>query len=161
MLWLIAAIGIVLAVFLSGFRKLAIGLTVAALIGGFSLYQYNERQQQRASTRILVSEVVIEHIALKPTFRSSYDVSGRIRNNSEHYRVDGITLTVTLRDCQGKDKSSCVVIGQATSNAPVTVPPQQARDFIASFYFGSDQMTPKGTLDWGYQLTAVHARRQK
>ena len=160
MIWLIAAIGVVSAVFLAGFRKLALGLAVAVLIGGFSLYQYNKQQQQRARTRITVSEVVIERIALKPTFRSSYDVSGRIRNNSDSYRVDGNTLAVTLRDCQGKDKSKCVVIGQATSNAAVTVPPQQSRDFIASFYFGSDQIAPKGTLDWSYQITAVTARRQ-
>ena len=160
MVWLIAAIGIVSAVFLAGFRKVALGLAVAALIGGVSLYQYNKQQQRRASTRITVSEVVIEHIALKPTFRSSYDVTGRIRNNSDAYRVDGISLAVTLRDCQGKDKSGCVVIGKATSNAPVTVPPQQARDFIASFYFGGDQIAPKGTLDWSYEITAITAKRQ-
>ena len=59
MAWLIAAIVVVSVVFLAGFRKLALGLVVAALIGGLSLYQYNE-QQQRASTRIPVSEVVIE-----------------------------------------------------------------------------------------------------
>jgi len=161
MAWLIVvAIVVVFLVFMAGYRKSALALVVAALIGGVALYQYNERRQQRATTRIAASEIAVENIAFRPTYRSSYDASGTIRNNSETYTLDGIRLEVTMRDCRGKDKSTCVVIGKAATYAAVTVPPHEVRDFTASLYFGSDRVKPKGTLAWDYEITPVTAKRQ-
>ena len=43
---------------------------------------------------------------------------------------------------------------------PVTVPPEQARDFVASLYFGGDPIRVKGGLVWDYEITSLTAKRQ-
>jgi len=159
MAWLIAAIGVVLLVLFAGFRKTALGVLVTAVIGGFLLYHYNQQRERQSTTKIPQSKIVLENVAVRPTFGSSYDLSGRVKNNSESYRLDGIEFKVTMRDCEGKDKSSCVIIGKATAYVALTVPPQEARDFTGSLYFGSDQKA-KGLLAWDHEITAIVAKRQ-
>jgi len=161
MAWLIAALGVVvLLVFFAGFRKIALGVLVTAVIGGFLLYQYNQQRERQSTTRIPQSQIVLENVAVRPTFGSSYDLSGRVNNNSESYRLDGLEFKVTMRDCEDKDKSSCVIIGGATAYVSLTVPPREARDFTGSLYFGSNQKKAKGLLAWDHEIMAVMAKRQ-
>ncbi len=157
---IVVAILVVFLLLAAGFRKAAAGVAVLVLIVGVSIYLYNEQQEQRATTRIAVSEIAVEKLDLTPTFRSGYDLSGTIKNNSAKYRLDGIDVTVTLRDCRDKDKSTCTVIGQASAYAAMTVPPREARDFILSLHFGNDRPRATGTLAWDYEITAVTAKRQ-
>jgi hypothetical protein len=161
MAWLIAAIGVVvLLVFFMGFRKSALGVLVTTVIGGFLLYQYNQQRERQSTTRIPQSEIVLENVAVRPTFGSSYDLTGRVKNNSKAYRLDGIEFKVTMRDCEDREKSSCVIIGEAPAYVSLTVPPQEARDFNASLYFGSNQKKAKGLLAWDHEITAIVAKRQ-
>jgi hypothetical protein len=161
MAWLIAvAILIVCVLAATGFRKSAISLSLGVLIVGASLYAYNERQERKETSRIGVSEIAMENVDLRPTFRSGYDLVGTLKNNSPKYRVDGIDVVVTVRDCKTKDKSSCAEIGQASAYVAVTVPPGESRDVVASLHFGSDRPKAKGTLAWDYEITAVTAKRQ-
>lgn len=159
MAWFIGtAIVVVLLVFFAGFRKIAVGVLATAIIGGFSLYLYNEQQESTIS--IPISQIVLENVAVKPTYRSSYDISGRVKNNSETRQLDGIEFKVTMRDCQGKDKSSCVVVGEATTYVSLTVPPQAARDFTGSVYFGSNQKKVRGTVVWDHEIISIASKRQ-
>jgi hypothetical protein len=161
MAWFIAAIVIVVFVgFLAGFRKIALGVLVTGVISGFLLYHYNQQRQQQSMTRIPHSQIVLENVSVRPTYGSSYDLSGRVKNNSETYRLDGIEFKVTMRDCQVKDKSSCVIIGEATAYVSLNVPPQGTGDFTASLYFGTDQKKAKGSLAWDHEITAIMAKRQ-
>lgn len=161
MAWLIVPIAGVVLLYLAGLRRAALGLLVVAIVSSLVLYQYTQQVQQDATTRISESEVAVENVLIKLTFDSSYDISGRITNKSETYRLDGISFKVTLRDCQKKDKESrCVSMGEATTHVPITVPAQQARDFTGALYFGGEQMKPKGTLAWDYEITAIAAKRQ-
>jgi hypothetical protein len=161
MAWLIAvAILIVCVLIVTGFRKSAIGLALGVLIAGTSLYVYNERQEQKETSRIAVSEIAMENVDLRPTFRSGYDLVGTITNNSPKYRLDGIDVTVTLRDCKSKDKSTCISMGQASAHVAVTVPSGESRDMVASLHFGDERPKAKGTLAWDYEVTAVTAKRQ-
>src|SRR5688572_19327049 len=160
MVWFIVALVVVCATFLAGYRKLAAGFVVAAVLGGVALYLYNDRKEQRETAGIPVSEVVIENVMVKPTFRSSYDVSGQIKNNSEVYRLDGVSLDITLRDCQTNVKTNCVVLGQATAHTSIAVAPKQTRDFITSIFLSNDRLIPKGTLVWDYEVAAITAKRR-
>ena len=160
MAWLIGPIIVVVLVYLTGFRKSALGLLFGVVVAGFLLYRHNEQVEQRATTRISMSEVVLENVTVTPTLDSSYNLSGRITNRSERYRLDGIRFRVGMRDCQGKDDSRCVGIAEASTYVPVTVPPQQARDFTGSLYFASEPTKLKGTLSWHYEIIEVSARRQ-
>ena len=159
--WLVAIGILVLAyLFAVGYRRSAGGLAIGILLVAVSLYFYNERQEQIATSRIPVSEVTLEHVDLKPTFRSGYDLTGTIRNKSTKYRLDGFGVTVTLRDCRGKGPSSCSVVGQASSFTGMTVPPQTSADFVVSLHFGNDRPNIEGRLEWDYEVTEATARRQ-
>jgi hypothetical protein len=161
MAWLIAvAIAVVALLFVAGFRKSAFSLAIGVLIVGVSVYLYNEHEEQQATSRITASEIAMENVELRPTFRSSYDLIGTIRNNSQTYRLDGIDVTVTMRDCRSKDKSTCTLIGQASGHAVMSLPPQESRDFVVSLYFGGDRPKVKGTFAWDYEITAITAKRQ-
>lgn len=159
MAWLIVPLALVVLLYLAGFRRSAAALLVAALVAGVLLYYYNERLQEDARSRIPLSDVVVDNVTITPTFRSSYNLSGSVRNNSEQYRLEGISFKVTLRDCEKPDKAKCVSIAEATSYVPLNLPPQETRDFIGSLYFESEQMKPKGTLAWDYEIVAITGKR--
>jgi hypothetical protein len=159
MLWLIAPLVISLLVFVAGYRKTALGLVVAAVIAGAVLYALDEQAQQRAETRIPASEISLENVTVRQTFDSSYELTGRLKNGSSTYQIQGITLKVKLRDCPVGNAAQCVAAGEAEARAPVTVPPGQARNFTATMYLGKGQPEPKGTLAWDYEIASVTARR--
>src|SRR4051812_6563199 len=119
MLWLIAPLVIAVVLFLAGFRKTALGLVVAGVVVGASIYGLNERTQQRAESRISVSEISLDNVAVRHTFDSTYELTGRLKNSSSTYQVDGITLNVKLRDCRTDDPSKCGAAGQAAAQAAV------------------------------------------
>jgi len=160
MLWLIGPIVVVVLVFLAGYQKVALGLLVASVIAGGLIYQRREQTQDHATTRISVSEIALESISLRPTFDASYELTGRIKNNSETYRIDGVHFNVAVSDCRANDISTCVVAGEAATHVVVTVPPQQARNFTGTLYFGRSHRRPKDTLAWNYEITAIVAKRQ-
>ena len=160
MLWLIVPVIVIAVVFIAGHRKTALGLLVVAIIAGGLIYRYDLHLEQQATTRISAAEIGLENIAVRRTFDASYELTGRIRNNSETYRIDGIGFTVKMRDCPGTDAAQCVVTGVATANVTVTVPPREARDFTGALYYGKGHKPPKGTLAWDYEITAITAQRQ-
>ena len=159
MLWLIAPLVLSLLLFVAGFRKTALGLVVAALIAGASIYHLDEQAQQRAQTRIPASEISLENVTVRQTFDSSYELTGTLKNGSSIYRIDGISLKVKLRDCPVGGATQCVAAGEAQPYAAVTVPPGEARNFTATMYFGKGHPPPKGTLAWDYEIESVTAKR--
>ena len=159
MIWLIVPLVLVVLVYLAGFPRSAAALLATAVVAGVVLYYYNQYVQEDARSRIPLSEVSVDKVAITPTFRSSYNLSGTVRNNSEQYRLEGISFKVTLRDCPGSDKSKCASLAEATTYVPLGLPPQQAQDFIGSLYFGNEQVKPKGTLDWDYEIVAITGKR--
>ena len=156
MLWLIAPLVLALLAFVAGFRKTALGVVVAAVIAGASIYVLNERAQQRAETRISASEFSLENVMVRHTFDSSYELTGRLKNGSSTYRVDGITVNVKLRDCRTGDAARC----EDEGHAAVQVPPGESRDITVTLYFGKGHRRPKGTLAWDYEIRSVTASRQ-
>jgi hypothetical protein len=159
MAWLLVPLVLVVLLYLGGFPRSAAALLAAAVVAGILLYYHNQRVQEDERSRIALSEVAIENVTITPTFRSSYNLSGSIRNGSEQYQVEGLDFKVTLRDCPGADKANCTSIGEANTYVPVSVPPQQARQFVGSLYFGNEQMKLKGTLAWDYEIVAITGKR--
>ena len=159
MLWLIAPLAVALLLFVTGFRKTALGVVVASVIAGASIYGYNEQAHQRAEARIPASEIALENVKVRQTFDSSYELTARLTNRSSTYQVHGISLTVKLRDCRNGAASRCDPAGAAEARAAVTVPPGESRDFTATMYLGKGHRRPKGTLAWDYEIESVTARR--
>ena len=163
MAWFVAvAIVVISLLFFAGLRKVAIGILLTVLVGGYSLYQYNVYKDEQSQARIPASQIVVENVSVRPTYGASYDIVGKVTNNSSTYRLDGLSFEVILRDCKGasEQKSNCTMIGEATTHVAVIVPPQETRSFTGSLYFGSSAAPAKGTLQWDYEVAAVTAKRQ-
>jgi hypothetical protein len=159
--WIIAVALLIVALLIRfGHRKSALGLAVGVVALGTWLYVHNERQEHAAENRIPVSDIALNNVNLRPTFRSGYDLVGTLRNNSPRYRLDGIDVSVTLRDCRTKDNTNCTVIGQASTYVAITVPSGESRDLVASLHFGDDKPEVKGTLAWDYKIVSATANRQ-
>ena len=160
MLWIIAPLVAAVIAFAMGYRKTALALVISAVIAGILIYTLVEQTQQRAESRISVSEISLDNVVVKHTFDASYEVTGRLKNGSSTYQVDGMALNVKLRDCRPGDASQCAAFGEARGHATVSVPPGESRAFTATLYFGKGHPRPKGTLAWDYEIESVIARRQ-
>lgn len=160
MLWVIAPLAIVVLVFLAGFRRTALGLLVAALIAGGLIYRHIGKVQEQAESRIPAADIELGNVDVRRTFDSTYEITGRIKNLSETYRIDGISFNVTVSDCAGKGESACTVLGRATTHVTLTVPPLESRNFTGVLYYGDTHRPAKGRLAWKYEIEAITARRQ-
>ena len=154
-----SALGIVVVVFFRGHRKVAAALAAATLAVGAAVYYLEQRQDVELARRVAPSEVTLRDVTFSQTFRSSYDLRGKVTNKSETYSVHGIDFTVTLKDCRGAPKPECVEIGRTTASASVYVPPKETQEFTASMYFGSEDIKPRGKLEWEYEIVSVMAKK--
>ena len=156
MFWLIVPLVVVVLLFLSGFRKSAGALLVAALIAGGVLYRLENMEEQRAMDRISAAEISLQDVTVTRTFDATYELTARLTNRSTKYRVDGISVSLTLRDCRPIN-AGCDIIGEETAHVQVQVLPEQTRSFVATFYFGKEHRQPRGTLAWAHEITAIRA----
>jgi hypothetical protein len=159
MAWLLVPLVIVVVVYLAGYPRSAAALLAVAVVAAILIYYYNERVKEDARSRIPLSEVMVENVTVTPTFRSSYNLSGSVKNNSDQYELEGISFKVTLRDCPSAAKTSCVSLGDATTYVPVGLQPGESQDFIGSLYFGNEQIKAKGVFAWDYEILAVTGKR--
>ncbi|NMG42866.1 hypothetical protein GPA22_03830 [Aromatoleum toluvorans] len=155
MAWLLGIAVLVLLVVSSGFRKFALGLVALTVAGGGLLYIQSELEQSRSLSRIAISELAFENVALKPEY-SGYKLSGRIMNNSTNYTLKQVKLVVTMQDCTGATGSqNCITIGESSEYLYLGIPPVQARDFEEPVYFAGRGLNPKGHLQWSYSVSEI------
>lgn len=135
------------------------GLIGGALVAaGLAVYFVrNPSEADRAAARIPAEDVVLEQLAFERT-RTGATLSGRVRNNSDRYRLRDLTLVLRLRDCPAADTppAACPVIGEAQAIARPDVPPGQIRALSARFTF-SNLPPVTGTLAWDETIAATRA----
>ena len=157
---LIGIAAVVLVLFLTGWRRTAIGLAVFVVVAGGVLFMYNRAQEERALSRITRSEVALEKVTFIP-YVGSYKVAGRIRNNSPRYGIRQIDLFVKASDCVAdKTGPQCTTIGESTEILNVSIPPGQARDFEESVRFYRSKPRLKGKLEWSWSISRVRAENE-
>lgn len=126
---------------------------VFATAAGFLIYQHSEREEQQSKTKIPISQLTLRDITLKSTGYGGYELTGRVTNNSNVYRLNGIQFKITMRDCTSEGREqSCIIIRETSEHAYLGVPPMQARDFRESVYFSGDRMKPRHRLVWDYEV---------
>ena len=156
MAWVIAIVILILLVVSAGFRQFAFVLILICVIGGFAYYQYEQEEEKRSKTRIPISEIKIEGLTLKPSY-SGYDLTGRIKNNSSQYALNGIQMNLIFRDCEIENENNCIIVAEENEYIYTNIPPQQARDFSESIYLYSD-MKIKGKMVWSYDIAYTKAK---
>lgn len=98
-------------------------------------------------------ELRLENLAMIHQYRNSYRMTGRLVNTSPEYALRSVTLTITASDCT----ADCIVIGEASRNISVEIPPGQARDVVDQFIF--PRFSLQGELRWSHQLSEIQAAR--
>lgn len=78
MVWVIGLIVLILLIVSAWFRKVAVSVIIVTGGGRSLIYVLNEREEERALSRISLAELDFENVALKPSY-SGYKLSGRIK----------------------------------------------------------------------------------
>jgi hypothetical protein len=154
MAWVIGIVVLILLVVSAGFRKFAGILVLIAVIGGVIFWQYQDNEEKKSKTRIKQSQLLFEDVSLKRSY-GSYDMVGRITNNSSQYTLKGVQLKLTFRDCDNENKN-CVIVAEDDEYIYINIPPKQARDFKESVYLYSD-LKIKGKMVWDYKIEYTKA----
>ncbi|HTE43449.1 MAG TPA: hypothetical protein VK629_21700 [Steroidobacteraceae bacterium] len=158
MIWLFVITILILLIASAVFRKYALGLLVVGVVIGGVIYLINEQQQNAALTRIALSELKLEGVALIPDY-GGYKLTGRIQNNSKQFTLNQLTLVVSIKDCTGDLSSqTCVTIGESTESFYPQIPPGQARDFNRAMYFSGGGPKPKGRMEWHYVVSKIQGK---
>jgi hypothetical protein len=158
MVWLAGIVILVLLVASSGFRKFAVGLLVLALVVGALFYLDAQDDDRRSLSRITLSELLIEDLMLVPD-HGSYKLTGRIKNRSNTFALSSITFRTSMKDCVSDPlTTTCVVIAEGSTSPYLDIPSGQARDFERTVYFSGDPISPRGRLEWDYEVSEIRAR---
>lgn len=153
MVWLVGGAIFILLVASAGFRKLALGLVAMGVAVAAVIFVYSEREDSRSLSRIPIAEVVFENAVVKLD-KSSYKISGRVKNNSPKFTLTQLDFIVTLQDCAGASTSqNCITIGESNQSLYITIPPGQARDFDEFVNPSGGALNPKGRLRWQFSIS--------
>ena len=107
---------------------------------------------------ISIEEVGLDNFRVEATYGTSYQMFGRVLNQSPEYVLTAVGLELNASDCPSENgEENCVIVGQQQQEIPVTVPARQARDISHQFIF--PPMRPQGTLKWSFGI--AYAKAQK
>jgi hypothetical protein len=133
------------------------GLIGGALVAaGLAVYFVrNPSESELAATRIPAEDVALDGLSLERTPNGAR-LAGRVRNDSDSFRLRDLTLVLRLRDCPTADTppAGCPAIGEAQAIARPDVPPGQIRALSAHFTF-SNLPPVTGTLAWDLSIAAT------
>jgi hypothetical protein len=154
MVWLFLIVVLILFVAFEGFRVFV--LVAGLILGGTIYYFHNESEKEKklSLTRIKQHEVVLSEVKM---MSSEYDkrIVGRIKNLSNQYGLNRLTLFLTYRDCFVKNGArSCDVVGQESKVLYVSIPPTQVRTFD-KYLYSTSNIRPKGKLEWDYEIKEI------
>ena len=131
------------------------GALVAAALAVY--FVRNPSESDLAATRIPAEDIALDDLTLERTPNGA-SLAGRVRNDSDRFRLRDLTLVLRLRDCPTTDMApaDCPVIGEAQAIARPDVPPGQIRALNAHFTFNN--LPPvTGTLAWDWSIAATRA----
>ncbi len=177
MYWILATIFILIAFAVPRLRP--IGIIGCVLLGAMLLWGVIERlrggnpdepvvQQRGRPTSpatvlqpIALDEVVVDNLELTGG-GAPFELRGRIENKSE-VLLRSVTVLVTRRECfEGAlDPSGCVVQWQDRHWVPLSVPPEQTRDFAISVWMRGAAPRARGTLKDSFEVVAAAGEIKK
>lgn len=155
MAWIVGIVILILLVVSAGFRKFAGVIVLICAVGGLLYWLYQENEEAESKKRISTSDLKFEGVFLKPSY-SSYDLVGRITNNSVKYTLKAIQIKLIFKDCDKINSSNCIVVAQDDEHIYINIPPGQARDFKEGVYLSSN-LNIKGTMAWEYTIEYTKA----
>ena len=107
-----------------------------------------------AKTRIALSEIDLEDLALRPS-AGGYRLTGRLQNRSTLYTLTTLELVVKILDCTAPAR--CETVGEETPVLHANVPPGQTRGLDKPLYF-LDLPAPRGRFTFTYKVVSISGR---
>lgn len=156
MVWVAGIVILILLIISAKFRKFFGVLVLASATGGFLYWQYEKHEEEQSKSRISPSELFFEGVSLNSSY-GSYNIVGRITNNSDKYTLNEVQLKITFRDCDKGTQKNCIIIAQNNETIYINIPPKQARDFKEGVYLNSD-VHFKGEMVWDYSIESTEAK---
>ena len=159
--WILLGV-IALALVVTAVRspRLAFAILVVLIGGAVLMLQLIPGERERESARMSVSDVQLLMAHVIPAYAGGFDLRGRLENRSDDAELSEATIEVQLRDCHNdsdRAAGNCPVLGVATPQIALIVPPRQARDFSVSITFPRVQV--RGEADWQYIVRGVRGHR--
>ena len=141
-----------------GKRQLALwllaGLSVAALaLWGYESYQLHSQGELFAENEVLVSEIDLKPSGYRPNL---FELTGRIRNNSKQTTLDGIVLSLALKDCN--PAGVCRDLPAREQFVATKLSPETGAAFLEKIYLDK-QALPEGELTVEYRIQGLRGHR--
>ncbi len=156
MAWLAAIIVILLLIYSGRFRKVAVALVAALVVGVVVIYLYMQDSKRQTRSLIAESELDFQDIKLQTDY-AGYKIIGRIKNNSHQYTLTAVGLNISFDDCDtNTENGNCVTIGESTDRVSLLIPAGQLREFSEYVYPGNTR--PKGRLVWHYSVAYIEGK---
>lgn len=157
--WVLLA-GIVVVLIIASMRFPKIGLSVlgVTIAVGLVLFLRTEGEVEKTKTLIRPSQIQLDHIEFSPSYADTYNIAGRIRNQSSEYTLTEVSLQVVMSDCVKAEEQNddCEIVGEVTTRIIKHIPPGQARDFNDNIHFA--QAKPRGHVAWKYTVVGSRAK---
>ena len=153
--WMFAVLVLSLMVLYPPVRRFAVGGLALVLVLGATIYGLDIIQDRQAASRVLPEQVGLVGFEVGAV-GGSFQLNGRIRNDSGEFQIESLELEVTAQDCSAGG-TDCVGISQSREWLSLAVPPGQARDFSRRLDYRHRNLTPRGELVWRYKVLETRA----
>jgi hypothetical protein len=125
-----------------------------------SVQRGQPRSPARAPTTVDLGQVRLEEPQLSGG-GAPFEVRGRIANDASDVQIRSVTIHIVRRDCYegALDPSGCVVLWQDRHWMPLTVPPQETREFANAIWVRGSAPRARGEVRDSFELLAVGGER--
>lgn len=157
--WLIIAVVIFLLLVLIS-RQPKLGIPIAVVLVAFAgvMIYVGEGEVTRGRNLIPPEQIELHFIEYEPSYGASWRFSARVSNDSEHTLL-AVQLRSVLFDCVPRpdgESEACHVIGEASGQVDLHIPPGQSRDIRRTVNVG--QSRPRGRAQWETIIEETSAR---
>ena len=132
------------------FRQFALSVAMLLVFCGLMVWVYQEYETHQIRNRILPSELRLENVSFE-SLNNDYELTGRVINDSEKYRLNGLQLKISVQKCDDHEHRNCIIFYETEEYIYIMVPPRQARDFRKVITLYSNQALT-GRLVWNYSI---------
>ena len=132
------------------FRQFALSVAMLLVFCGLMVWVYQEYETHQIRNRILPSELRLENVSFE-SLNNDYELTGRVNNDSEKYRLNGLQLKISVQECDDHEHHNCITFYETEEYIYIMVPPRQARDFRKVITLYSNQAF-RGRLVWNYSI---------
>lgn len=149
MVWLLVIALFIVFLVPSRYRLHTLGGIILLALLGFLLSQPEDQEEVR--DLIPLEQVEFVNAELQRSRGVGQEFVGKIKNNSKAYKLTGLGVHLTIKDCIKSDDTSqehCTILDEAQIHLPLFIPPQEQGEFRKRLYLR--ELHIRGRKQWDY-----------